>query len=86
MEKHNSSNQATLIVKNLPVCIENEKGLLMETVPEATISRNTVGIIELSSKERKRIAELFSKKYRKQIATDSISVDYSRLNTRDIDL
>lgn len=84
MKKHNS--QATMIVKNLPVCIENEKGLLMETVPEATISRNTVGIIELSSKERKRIAELFSKKYRKQIATDSISVDYSRLNTRDIDL
>lgn len=84
MEKHNSSNQATLIVKNLPVCIENEKGLLLETVPEATISRNTVGIIELNSTER--IAELFSKKYGKQISTDSISVDYSRLNTRDIDL
>lgn len=73
-------------MKNLPICIETDKGLVIATVSEARVRKNSVMQITLEQEEKQRIADELSKKYKKSISAGDISIDYSRLNTIGIEL
>ena len=73
-------------MKNLPICIETDKGLVIATISEARVRKNSVMQITLDQEGKQRIADELSRKYGKNISEDAITIDYSRLNTIGVEL